>query len=329
MFDNSVTPILPSSGLLVSTYSPDVTTPFIESFSLNMQTSTLIITFSESATLQDIDLSNIFLTSHRDKRYGSTIHLGDGTASVGELSNAIYLTVTLPSSSTNFMKVNNIGKSVNETFLTITKGAVKDGALLEVDRILDDSIVGYSPMRPSEYSPDTTNPSLSSFKVDHSSKSLHLFFSEAVNISTLNISHLQLTSDFDVIRFDEETTIFQLIGNGTEMAIDLTSSCSTIQNMTICPYDTLFEEMSTLELIMNSSFIQDCSNSPLFINEISSPPLLESSPTCSECGDGMYVSLKCDEVYDRECATCSTCPTGYYAIKNCSTYHDTECASEI
>ena len=191
VFRRDVLATTDTRGLKASMVYPDVSEPFVDSFHLDLNQGTLTITFSETVllpTFQPEGLSLVASTDDDSVNASSTV-LRFTADSTRVLINMTIVEVTLTSVQLDQLKANNaLGVNISNTRLTIDANTTLDTSQLgnlEVNGTL--SI-------PTKYVVnDTTAPRLLQFDLDMdvgNVAELTLFFSEAVDASSLNTSRI-------------------------------------------------------------------------------------------------------------------------------------------
>jgi len=193
--DTSGNPIIEimSMPLVVQLYEPDITRPSIQSYTLNMNTGELILSFTETVNGSNFDPRQITLSS------SST-----GTSLSEQLTGGDFYPVFSNVLSLNFSitDLNRLKQAIGladnseTTFLSFTSDTVTDMESNFVSRqILEISRFTGSPVAEDNYIFDTTSPQLVSFSLNLTSAMLVLSFDETVNASSLNIDQITIQSN--------------------------------------------------------------------------------------------------------------------------------------
>ena len=177
-------------GLIVQKFITDSTPPTISSYSLNMNTGVITLTFSEPVKSSDLLVTSLTLQSAAQSAGQSTFYAL--TSSTGPSTDGLTIVpITLSTVDREQLQTFGIGTSKAKTFLRALGTTVSDMAF--VPNALT-AIVDGSAQQVDIYTPDTTLPTLASFDLDLTLDQLRLTFSEPVQRSTLNVSHFSIHS---------------------------------------------------------------------------------------------------------------------------------------
>jgi len=200
MNGNSVVAVYDSLATGVDMYTADVTGPVLRSFSLNLTSERLALTFDET-----IDFSAIqsdLITIQNAESPMSYYRLSQAVP-IGENSSILVLNLTATQLDLNQIKLrDSLATDLNNTFISLMPGAVADLALL-ANPILDVIQIA------DEFYPDLVQPEIVSFNANINDSTLTLVFSEVVDVSSLDPTAVRLQND----------------SNGTISYVDLTGKC--------------------------------------------------------------------------------------------------------
>eukprot|EP00042_Codosiga_hollandica_P059493 m.918095 g.918095 ORF g.918095 m.918095 type:complete len:4523 (+) comp60173_c0_seq1:4307-17875(+) len=174
------------SALAVGSFVGDLTPPTIVSSSLDMNTGTLGIRFSETIPLASVRITQLTLQSTA-ARSGSTQFYGLTASTTNVvLSSRVDLVISLSSEDLNQIKLRiGLGKSITSSFLVATSTSAMDAsgnALIALSTS--------SALQVSLYTGDVTSPVLTGFSLDLHAEVLALSFSEVVSAASLQVSAL-------------------------------------------------------------------------------------------------------------------------------------------
>ena len=192
---NEAIPFTTDRALLPTNYTPDTTSPMLESFDFNLDgQGSLTLHFSETVNVQDFDASQITLYG-----FNNESHTIESTL-FSRLPLRSDVVVTLTEEDANSIKsLSSLGTSQSDTFLSITSSAIQDTTNSNpVINITDDDSFMVD-----GYTGDTTPPTLRSFELHMDDGLLYLSFSETVNASSFQPSliTLQGSRSVDSIRY--------------------------------------------------------------------------------------------------------------------------------
>ena len=180
MSQNLLAPIIASSALQVTSYTPDTTFPRLVGFSLSMSSGELVLTFSETVTASTLDPTQLTIKNNPGD-VGRAITLTGGVVSQADVPT---LTLTLNSNDLDLLKLHrDIATSISNTFLALTSTAVQDQA---------DNFVTAVPVnnarQASQLTPDTIPPRLVSFDLNLDTRRAALTFDETIDSTTFVIT---------------------------------------------------------------------------------------------------------------------------------------------
>ena len=183
---NSAVTIPPSQAIRASDVIPDETPPELISFSLDLTTDTLSLTFTEVVASQTLDTTQVTLQSTATAN-PATENITIQSVPAPE-NNSDVISVTLLASDLNDIKGSSfLGDHENYTFIAITSAAVQDLAGNDLRPIPTSS-----GLMASSVIPDREPPFLTNFTLDLGLATLSLTFSEVIDSSTVNVTRLML-----------------------------------------------------------------------------------------------------------------------------------------
>ena len=195
-FDISGNPILPTpSNLAAENFIDDTTAPSLESYSIDLDSGTVALTFNEPVEASsfdgfgvtlDIDQNDVISSGDPPLQYQS-VTLGGASSIVSVTQEATVIGIELGATPLDYLKV--LVASGNPITLAIEDFTVYDTSGNQVN-----PIPSSDSFQPSQITSDQTPPTLLEFIANPpEAHQLTFVFSEAVNISTWNISALTLT----------------------------------------------------------------------------------------------------------------------------------------
>ncbi|KAL5488650.1 hypothetical protein EMCRGX_G017626 [Ephydatia muelleri] len=183
MNGNYIVPIYPFSAKQVATFTPDTTSPILNSFLLNLTSEQLVLTFDETVNINTLDSTQLTLLGMNGSFYMLT-----GGLLVNSF-NSTHVALSLTTVDLNLIKEDeNLAISMSSSFIAITQYFISDMAGNLVVPI------NGSGMQTSVFFPDNVKPKLVAFSLDMNTGVLLLTFSETVRVSTLNPTSLTLQS---------------------------------------------------------------------------------------------------------------------------------------
>ena len=246
--DTSGNPVVPVV-LEVGTFTLDTTSPRILEFELDLNNERLILSFDEFVNVSSLVVQEITLqASSSSPLVNYTLTSDNGVSIQGRV-----LTINLHPNDLNAIKLLPLCSSGNDCFLTYTNDTIMDSVGL--------SVVG----RPSEdtlsisnYTRDSTSPTLEAFtSFDLETGEIVLKFSEAINISSVNLENVRLQSLFEMPLRSYNLTggDSQLNADGTELTINLNEEDLNF----VKSEDTLCTIRATCYFVASEDFLVDLS----------------------------------------------------------------------
>ena len=185
-----IIPIPATNALQAQSYYHDVTSPELEVFaSLDMNLGTLELIFTETILVNTTMISSIVL-QHRQDSSMYSYNLQDSLITTTAIA-SVDITIQLSYSDWNGIKSTPfLAKNLDSSLVRLDPAAVNDTNLnpllgISVDEALSVSL----------FIPDTTNPRLIAFDVTLPNRTMTLYFSEAVNLTTLNTEGLHIVNE--------------------------------------------------------------------------------------------------------------------------------------
>ena len=220
MNGNGIDPVSRNDSIMVTSFTPDTTSPRLVGFDLNLTSEVLTLHFDETVNATSFDPTqitflsqNIMLVMINISTESNNTEFDNTTdTNLTSIDTLEYLTyevnytlsggmLLIGDDPTLFLQLSeedlNIIKSLTElatdeenTFISITAALVRDMNLNPVNEI---SSVNASMV--SQFTEDRIPPTLVSFNLDLNDEILMLTFDETVNVSSLNFSGLTLLSN--------------------------------------------------------------------------------------------------------------------------------------
>ena len=198
---------LPTNATQVERFTPDTTNPIVVSFNLDLSLDVVTFRFSETVrggSLDPTQLTFVSDDSTDDSMSGSGSGSGMGlgrillptnyTLTGGEnlplTRDSTELQLELTFEDRNELKrLVDLATSPNNTFISITADFIEDMNANPILPISSDSALGIT-----NYTADFIEPELERFDLDMDGPTLTLYFSETVNVSSMNVSGITLQS---------------------------------------------------------------------------------------------------------------------------------------
>ena len=168
----------------------DIVPPTLEQFSFDLNSGTIILTFSENVTLFSLVIPRITLQNDDMMPYES-LTFSENTTALQLSGSEIRLSLT-PEELNELKQMTNLGIDEFTTFISLEPNVINDVA--ENDAL---PVLNTSALMVTEYTRDTTRPSLNGFDLNLKTRELTLYFSETVNSSSVNPFGILLVNAVD------------------------------------------------------------------------------------------------------------------------------------
>ena len=186
IFNNTLSDLVISSA--TGTVQPDTLRPSLESFSLDLSTEILALTFSEAIEVSSINFNGLTLQNIRSAVPTSEYTLTSSSTILS--SSGTIIEIHLIGTDASAIKADtSIGTNVLDTFISIDESFANDTS---GNRILE--ILPVSAIQASFVGNDSSPPRLQSFVLDLANNVIQFRFSEALNISTFSPTEIALFS---------------------------------------------------------------------------------------------------------------------------------------
>lgn len=169
-------------GLIALAFVHDGTRPELASFSLDLNTGSLVVTFTEPVSVELIDISGLAIQGTANSSF-EAVNFTSGSMTGRE--NARVVTVAISQFDLNALKMAPFATSVDDTYLTATSATARDLALPSNYLV---AIPASSALRAVEYTDDITPPTLEQFNLDLDENTVQLVFDEPLNTSRIDLS---------------------------------------------------------------------------------------------------------------------------------------------
>ena len=214
--ENQLMEISSTSALPVRVYTGDTTNPVLDSFSLNVSSGQLRLTFTESVLATSFMPTEITLLSSSDG--DSSLLLSGGTLASTQAATSI--TLSLNEEDLNSLKLDTgLGTEIDNTFISLTSSAITDPA--------SNPVTPVSALRATDVVQDSVPPTLESFRLDLDQRLLSLTFNEPILAGSFSIVGVTLqdhqslpTQSVTLTRFSTSPTT----SDGLEFIINLSDT---------------------------------------------------------------------------------------------------------
>jgi len=187
--DMSGVGLAPVSGLKASAFNNNQGKPSLNSFSFNLNSKLLTLTFSETVDPSTLTIASRIALQQSGSALGPGIYALTAFFSKSTSLSTI-VTITLVDSDIDMLKIGRIALTDATTWLTIQADSITNiagngniGAVDDANAILVNGYVGWS-----------TPPTLASFNLNVGTSTLTLTFSEPVYVNTLTVAGISLSN---------------------------------------------------------------------------------------------------------------------------------------
>lgn len=255
-----IIPIPTTAALQAAFYNRDTTLPILEAFaSLDMNLGTLVLIFSETVLVNDTVVSSIVL-QHTQNSSLYSYNLQDSVITTTAIA-SVDLAIQLSYSDWNTIKsIPFLAKTSDYSLIHLEFAAVTDTASNHLESI---PVSEASPVI--SFIADTTKPRLIAFDVTLPNSTMTLYFSEAINLTTINTGGLYIINE--AVSLPSISQSLQSVGltnvqlqNLTTIVVNLTPDIFNIlQNPTI----NIGHSSSITYISASANTIQDFYGNPL------------------------------------------------------------------
>ena len=248
--------ITDGKAIQVKEYTADTDEPMLEAFSLNMNTTTLSLTFSEGVNLSSLIIENLILYSSDDITDNTTESFLLMNGDLTQSDDGKVIDILLTTTDSNEIKSNmDLATSVDNTYLFVPAGTVKD--LVGFELIVDINIT-----KTASFTPDKALVMLLAFTIDMDAGLINLTFSETVNSSTINVSDINIQNRREFNEFTQFVTLDQSYVLDEEYSTDVTIKLSEDDLNLLKIYKQLAIDFQSAFIAVGTNVVQDLNNNP-------------------------------------------------------------------
>ena len=210
--NNPIDEINELNATRASNFTPDESGPILESFTLDLNASEILLTFDEIVIASSFKATEVTLQSRPE--YNPTISSYTLQNSVTSENDSHIIILHLPPNDIDGLVLQSqLATGPDDTYINISTGAVLD--------YYKNELLALNPAHRSDgYIPDISPPNLDRLEVNLTTRELMLTFSESVNVSTLDISKVTLENG-DGSNIYKLTSSSSSSEDGTVVIIDL------------------------------------------------------------------------------------------------------------
>lgn len=184
-------PITDGKAILSKNVIPDVTSPELDSFTLDINAGFLVLSFTDVVDPESFNVSGITIQTRSNIPEGESYMLTVSPFTRSASGEAI--TIELSFADLNGVKaILMVGATINDTYLSILTSVATDSAGNPLIEVPADAA-----LQASEFTPDDIQPTLVQFHLDLNQASLVLTFSETIDTARTDPSGITLLNSGD------------------------------------------------------------------------------------------------------------------------------------
>ena len=221
---NSIVLVAPSIAIQANEVVPDLTSPYLMGFTLNLIRSELTLSFSETISISTLDLTQVTLQQNRD-RMSSVMYL-ELQGGYYTLQDTSTVVVSLLPTDANMLKDLSVAglmaTSPLDTHITLTSLTVQDTSGHPIN-----AIPNTAGQPATLVVRDTLGPMILGFFLDMNTGNLTLQFDETVNISTFDLTTVRILKNASSLSATVSLTTATMpssLSDGTVVMVTLTSN---------------------------------------------------------------------------------------------------------
>ena len=267
MNGNGVVPVSDGDSIQVTNFTADTTNPELDSFSIDMDTGSLQLTFDETVNFSSINFSRIAIFNN--PAADVVIYLGGGQTT-NELDSVIVEFLFTVEDLNTLKRIRDIATSKLDTFVSL-----ESGATLDMNDNPVNAVTYSNALNASIFIPDTSDPHLVRFDLDMNTGTLYLTFNETVESSSLNVS--QMTLQDSATATDNNTYKF-------------TGGLSSMEDSTVIVFNFSFFDFNEIKKIRGLASDEFGSNTYLTLTNLSIVDMNDNPvvPIPDGMGEGVF-----------------------------------------
>ncbi len=168
-------------------YTSDTTPPELITFDINLGNDTVVLYFTETVSVLEFNITGITLIGGRNNFSPQRLLIGGDILS----GDSHIITFMLTFDDANFIKnETTLATTVNNTFILLDESTLLDMNMNAIETILAADAVAVD-----VFSPDMQSPELVSYDFDLDAGEITLYFTETVDVSSLDVTGITLHDD--------------------------------------------------------------------------------------------------------------------------------------
>ena len=180
-------------GRIVTTFVPDQRRPVLANFTLNLNTETLVLTFSEPVDPETLNVAAVTLQANANVTSADLMYTLTSGMTLSPPGREI--TIDLILEDANSLRAAEFATSVQDTFIRFDSTLIKDMAFLA--NAVEEVQNGFA-LQAQSFIADVVGPTVESFSLNLHTDVLSLTFNEPILINTFNVMGVTLQSSDSV-----------------------------------------------------------------------------------------------------------------------------------
>ena len=280
MNNNPVVPLNMSEAMMVFEFTNDTTPPQLLSFDLDLTTEILTLTFDETVRVETLDVRQITI---QDRVASSSDFYWSLRAGMVLSNDSTVVMIGLDNNDLNQIKIRpDVATFENNTYISVTGRFIQD-----MNENLNQPVSSMNPIPVSFFMEDLVHPILEAFDLDmDGSGLLTLFFSESVNVSTIDVTEITILVGIGNIDISYRFTSTSYSNSSNGPIVQILPSLYDLNRIKMIPQ--LAISQLTTYLSLTNSTILDMNDNPVVAvppleaqevrnhTEDTTPPVLES-----------------------------------------------------
>ena len=253
MSENKIIEVFSNASQQVVVFTNDTTPPRLESFTIDMDSGTLTMSFDETIESTLVNVSGITI-QNQPLAISQWQQL---TTSNSSMADSVYITVSLSPVDLNAVKTRlALATGQNDSYVRLTSAAISDMN----NNTIETMVAG---IRTTLHTADTTRPTLVSFTLDLTGNQLRLTFDEAVSRLTLNVTGLQLYASPTANTTEEMFTLTASSSSASDNSTTIFIDVHEVDLNVIKSQPLLATSLNSTYLLMSNNTVLDMTSNPV------------------------------------------------------------------
>ena len=254
MQGNSLTAL---DGLQVTNFTADASAPTLESFDLDMNSSTITLLFSETIKRSTVEPTQITLQNAASvASIDATSYHALTTSTVVQSADSTTITISISTADQNAIKkLSGLATAVSNTFISFTASMAEDMSVNQVT-----ARNGNNGIRVTSYTADTTSPVLESFTINMNTLGLSLTFSETMDASSFTATEINIQQNAGSSSAATSFAVTNHASRSTDDSTVISFVLTTTDGNSLKLLDTAARDTASSHLSFGSGLAVDMAN---------------------------------------------------------------------